>query len=64
MPATLVVIIFSKMKVWLFGNAGLCVAMISIGGLTRLTESGNFYVFFCVFPLFAVLPFGFCLTSS
>jgi cytochrome c oxidase assembly protein subunit 15 len=28
------------MKVWLYGNAGLTLAMIGVGGLTRLTESG------------------------
>ncbi len=30
----------SAMKVWLYGNAGLTLAMIGVGGLTRLTESG------------------------
>ena len=28
------------MRVWLYGNAGLTLAMIGVGGLTRLTESG------------------------
>lgn len=27
-------------KIWLYGNAGLTLAMVSVGGLTRLTESG------------------------
>lgn len=29
-----------RMKAWLFGTAGLTLGMISVGGLTRLTESG------------------------
>jgi cytochrome c oxidase assembly protein subunit 15 len=28
------------MRVWLYGNAGLTLGMIAVGGLTRLTESG------------------------